>query len=121
VSGLAEVDVQRRGTVMLATVTGEIDVFNAREIGARLQEAAPLDAHALVVDLSGLEFLDSTAIHRLFGLATMLRERRQRLAVVVGAGSAVQRTLELVGFARAAGVREDLDEVLAELGVESAG
>lgn len=112
---LAEVTFARHGAVVVATLTGEIDVYNAAQIGAELQAAVTPAMHALIVDLQGIEFLDSTAILQLFTLRTALAERRQELRVVVSEDGVVQRTLALVDFARAAPVMTDLDAALADV------
>ena len=66
-----------------------------------------------MLDLTGVGFLDSTAIRKLFALTSRLGERRQRVHVVTPGGSTVLRTLELVEFARAAPMHESLEEALA--------
>lgn len=114
-SEFAEVDVERRGTVVVARVSGEIDVHNASAIGIALEAAVADGAHALVVDLTALEFVDSTAIHRLFSLAGRLRDHRQQLGVVVRAGGPIERALALVDFRRAAPVGTDLEAVIGRL------
>lgn len=105
---------------MIVTLRGEVDVFNAAEITARMEAAVPCDAHGAVIDLSAVGFLDSTAIRKLFALTARLAERRQRVTVVSPAGSMVLRTLQLVEFSRATPMHGSLDEALAELGAPSA-
>ena len=72
------------------------------------------DAHQ---HLSGVGFLDSTAIRKLFGLASRLAERRQRLVLVTPEDSTVRRTLQLVEFSRAAPMHATLDDALGALGI----
>ena len=103
------------GNHVIVTVTGEIDVFNAARLVALMEAAVPTDAHGAVLDLTGVGFLDSTAIRKLFALTARLTERRQRVHVVTPGGSIVLRTLELVEFERAAPLHDSLDEALARL------
>jgi anti-sigma B factor antagonist len=103
------------------SVAGELDVFNASDITAEMEAAVPPEAHGAVIDLTGVEFLDSTAIRKLFGLTTRLRERRQRVLVVTPGGSTVLRTLELVEFSRAAPLHDSLEGALAELDAGAVG
>jgi len=103
------------GNHVVVSVTGELDVFNAARIVELVEAAVPTDAHGAVLDLSGVGFLDSTAIRKLFGLTTRLGERRQRVHVVTPGGSTVLRTLELVEFGRAAPMHGSLEEALAGL------
>jgi anti-anti-sigma factor len=120
----ATLDSERHGDNVVVSVVGELDVFNASEITAAIEAAVPPDVHGAVIDLTGVGFLDSTAIRKLFGLTSRLRERRQRVLIVTPGGSTVLRTLELVEFSRAAPLHDSLDEALADLdsgAVEPAG
>jgi anti-anti-sigma factor len=107
---------ERHGDNVVVSVIGELDVFNASEITAAMEAAVPSDVHGAVIDLTGVGFLDSTAIRKLFGLTERLRERRQRVLIVTPGGSMVLRTLELVEFSRAAPLHDSLEAALAELG-----
>ncbi|MGI9099356.1 MAG: STAS domain-containing protein [Solirubrobacteraceae bacterium] len=112
----AALEAERHGDNVVVSVVGELDVFNAAEIAAAIEAAVPSDAHGAILDLTGVGFLDSTAIRKLFALTARLRERRQRVLVVTPGGSIVLRTLELVEFSRAAPMHDSLEEALAELG-----
>ena len=112
----ATMEAERIGANVVVSVVGELDVFNAAVIADEIEAAVPSDAHGAVIDLTGVGFLDSTAIRKLFALTTRLRERRQRVLVVTPGGSIVLRTLELVEFARAAPLHDSLEAALAELG-----
>ena len=106
----------QHGHHVIVSVSGELDVFNAARIVELVEAAVPTDAHGAVLDLSGVGFLDSTAIRKLFALTNRLSERRQPVRVVTPSGSMVLRTLELVEFGRAAPLHGSLEEALAELG-----
>ncbi|MGH2944503.1 MAG: STAS domain-containing protein [Solirubrobacteraceae bacterium] len=106
---------QQHGNHVIVSVSGEIDVFNAAQLMALVEAAVPTEAHGAVLDLTGVGFLDSTAIRKLFALASRLGERRQRVHVVTPGGSTVLRTLELVEFARAAPMHDSLEDALAQL------
>jgi anti-anti-sigma factor len=111
----ATLESERHGDNVVVSVVGELDVFNASEITAAIEAAIPSDVHGAVIDLTGVGFLDSTAIRKLFGLTGRLRERRQRVLIVTPGGSTVLRTLQLVEFARAAPLHDSLEAALAEL------
>ena len=100
---------------MVARVTGELDIAGAPSVGERLGAAVPTSARGLVVDFSGLEFLDSSGIAMLFGLARRLGSRRQELRVVARVGEPVFRVLEIVEFDRAAPIHDTVGEALAHL------
>jgi anti-anti-sigma factor len=112
----ATLEAERHGDNVVVSVVGELDVFNAATIASGIEAAVPSDAHGAVIDLTGVGFLDSTAIRKLFALTTRLRERRQRVLIVTPGGSIVLRTLQLVEFARAAPLHDSLEAALADLG-----
>ncbi|MEA2192245.1 MAG: hypothetical protein QOI73_2366 [Solirubrobacteraceae bacterium] len=106
---------ERRGDVVVVALRGELDVFNAAQMAGAIEAAVPTDAHAAVIDLSDVGFLDSTAIRKLFALTARLAERRQRVQVVSPEGSMVLRTLQLVEFSRAAPMHDTLEQALEQL------
>jgi anti-sigma B factor antagonist len=115
VSAPATLTSERRGDVVVVALRGELDVFNAAQMAGAIEAAVPTDAHAAVIDLSDVGFLDSTAIRKLFALAARLAERRQRVQVVSPEGSMVLRTLQLVEFSRAAPMHDTLEQALEQL------
>ena len=100
----------------MARVTGELDIAGASRTGAAIGDAVPTSARALVVDFSGLDFIDSSGIAMLFGLVRRLGSRRQELRVVAPLGDPVARVLEIVEFDRAAPVDSDVDAAVAGIG-----
>jgi anti-sigma B factor antagonist len=116
----ATLESERRGDHVIVTLHGELDVFNATEMTASIAAAVPSDAHGVVIDLSDVGFLDSTAIRKLFALTGRLTERRQRAHVVSPEGSIVLRTLQLVEFSRAAPMHDTLQHALAQVDREDA-
>jgi anti-anti-sigma factor len=110
---LVQLAIEERDDVVVAKVTGELDLAGAPSTGEAIGEAVPTSARVLVVDCSGLEFIDSSGIAMLFNLARRLASRRQELRVVARNGEPVARVLEIVEFDRAAPVHETLDEALA--------
>lgn len=110
-----EIEQREDDEVVVARLTGELDISGAETTGERLGEAVPSSARGLVVDLSALEFIDSSGVAMLFGLARRVGSRRQELRVVAPAGKPVARVLEIVEFDRAAPVHVDLDSALADI------
>jgi anti-anti-sigma factor len=116
----ATLESERRSDHVIVTLHGELDVFNAAEMTAAIEAEVPSDAHGVVIDLSDVGFLDSTAIRKLFGLTGRLAERRQRAHIVSPEGSMVLRTLQLVEFSRAAPMHDTLQHALAQVDREDA-
>jgi anti-anti-sigma factor len=116
VTDLVELEIEERGDVIVARVTGELDIAGAPGLGERIQGAVPTSARGLVVDFTGLDFIDSSGVAMLFGLARQLGSRRQELRVAARPGKPVSRVLEIVEFDRAAPVHDTLEEALAATG-----
>jgi anti-sigma B factor antagonist len=115
-SDLVKVETSERDGVVIARVTGELDVSGAEAAGRTITEAVPNDARGLIVDCSGLDFIDSSGVAMMFMLSRRLGSRRQALRCVAPAGSPVARVLEIVEFDKAAPVDPDVDTALAGIG-----
>jgi anti-anti-sigma factor len=113
VTDLVRVETYDRGGVVVARVTGELDVAGAPSTGRAISDAVPTSATGLVVDFTELEFIDSSGVAMLFMLARRLSSRRQQLRVVAPEDSPVARVLEIVDFDKAAPLDADLDHALA--------
>jgi anti-anti-sigma factor len=102
-----ELDTSHVG-VVVASLSGELDLTNALELEERLEAAAPAEA-LLVVDLNRVAFIDSAALHVLFKLA---RERgREGLNLVLEPTAPVSRTLDIVGMKDAVRIAHSRDEL----------
>ena len=112
---LVELSIEDRDGVVVARVTGELDIAGAATTGASIVEAVPTSAAGLVVDFSELNFIDSSGVAMLFDLARKLGNRRQQLRVVAPSHSPVTRVLDIVDFSSAAPVEENLEGALAGL------
>jgi len=114
---LVHVEIEQRDgdDVVVARLTGELDIAGAEATGRRIAEAVPSSARGVVVDMTELEFIDSSGVSMLFGLARRVGSRRQELRVVAPAGKPVARVLDIVEFDRAAPVHADVNSAIAEI------
>jgi anti-anti-sigma factor len=110
---LAQVTEERRGSVAVARVSGEIDASNAKWLDERLRAPLTNECAALVVDLTATTYLDSAGLALLFGLATALRQHQQELRLVVADGSPIVRMLRLTGLADTIPMHPTLEAALA--------
>jgi anti-sigma B factor antagonist len=85
----------RNGTVAIVAPTGELDLSGATILEVELDRLAEEpDLAAVVLDLRGLEFMDSSGL-RLVVLADMkAREAGRRFALIRG-GDTVHRVFEI--------------------------
>jgi anti-anti-sigma factor len=75
---------------------GEFDVASADDAGRALQELLRRDLDVVVIDLSGLDFMDSTGVKFLVDGRDTARARGVRLTLVHG-GDPVRRVLTVSG------------------------
>lgn len=109
---LADVAFERSGGIAVATISGEVDMSNAASVRRTIAEAVRPDDEALLLDLSGLSFIDSAGLHAVFELSSALDERRQRLFVYAPPGGQVDRTIGIVGMPRAVSVHDSREGAL---------
>src|SRR3954471_15137947 len=93
--------------VVVVRLGGELDLYNAHEVRAALADAAASNPQRLVVDLSRVEFIDSTALGVLIEARTKLDNRRAFLLAAPGAET--RRALEVSGLDRHFGIHETVD------------
>ncbi len=92
----------------LARLTGAVDLSNVEVLTARLEGAVSNRAQGLVLDLSGVTYLDSTGLRLIYRLARRLGDRQQSLRLVVPPTSRILRVLTLAGVQSVAQVVPDL-------------
>lgn len=82
------------GDSFLLSLFGELDLASAPMLERRLQMAESTDSVRLVIDLSGLQFIDSTGLHTLVRAEQRWRANGRQLSLLRGP-RAVQRVFEL--------------------------
>jgi anti-anti-sigma factor len=109
---LADVRFEREGGIVIAVLTGEVDMSNATSVRRLISESVTPDDDAVVVDLSDLSFMDSAGLHSVVELNTVLEEGRQQLLLCVPLGSPMQRAIEIIGLPGAVSVHSSRDEAI---------
>jgi anti-sigma B factor antagonist len=112
---LADVQFTRSGGALVARLTGEVDSSNAASLRTAITEATPNQSLAVILDLSGIGYLDSAGIHLIYQLRSDLRTRGQSLRLVIPAGSPATDALRLAGMWRHLETVETLDAALQGL------
>ncbi len=116
-----KVSSQPRGDQVIVTASGEIDLYTAPALQAEL--AAVLGGGhpvRVVVDLSGVEFCDSTGMNVLLSAMKRARERGGALDLA-GPQPAVRKVLQVTGLDSVFNVVEDsADAVTAAESAEAA-
>lgn len=102
--------VERVGDAVVVRLTGELDLYNAHEVRNALVEQAAGEPARVVVDLSGVEFIDSTALGVLIEARTKLANRRAFLLAAPAVET--RRALEISGLDRHFGLHDSVDDAL---------
>ena len=111
---LADVRFSDHERVMVARLTGEIDLSNAESIENAIAEATPNHVLGVILDVSALDYLDSAGIHLIYKLREKLRARGQALRLVIPADSPAHDALRLAGVPRNVDTAETLEAAIAE-------
>ena len=100
---MLEINVDQSGDYTVCRPVGELDAFTVGQFRESLSELG--GASRLLIDLSGVPFLDSAGLGALIGGVRRAREAGGDVAVY-GARPAVARLLHTTGFDRVASVAE---------------
>ena len=90
-------------------VGGEIDLATAPQLREAVLDLIQNGSHLVVVDLRGVEFMDSTGLGVLVGALKRLREQEGDLALVCTEGP-VLKILALTGLDRVFPIHRDVAE-----------
>jgi anti-anti-sigma factor len=112
---LADVQFEDHAGSPVARIRGEVDMSNVGELSLTLQNSVGQGAAGMVVDFSQTLYLDSAGLHFIFDLAKRLRDRGQRLYLVVPSDSLMSSVLAIVNVDSMAPRCETLEEALQRL------
>jgi anti-sigma B factor antagonist len=97
------------GETLVFRLRGSLDLATAPTVRAALMEATEKGRHHLIVDLTQLEFLDSTGLGVLIGAHRRTAERNGSLRLVINDG-AIGRLLNITGLIAVFAVYHTLDD-----------
>jgi anti-sigma B factor antagonist len=103
--------------VRVIEVAGELDIATAPQLCARLDATRVGRGPRLLVDLSDVDFCDSTGLRALLGAASEVRAHGGRFAIVCPPSGDVARLLEIVGAGEWLAIHTDPQSGLAALRV----
>ncbi len=94
IPGQLVIDSRTEGDTIVVALHGELDLTSAPAFERELQEAAGSKPTRIVIDLSGLDFMDSTGLRALLQARERANEDGHQLSLRRGPHQ-VQRVLEL--------------------------
>jgi anti-anti-sigma factor len=111
----ADVRFETIGRVVVARLEGEIDMSNAGELAAAITGRVTNDAAGVVLDLGGVDYLDSAGIHVVFELRERLARRGQEIRLVVPSDSPIATALRYADVPRTVGAAETVKAAIADV------
>ena len=101
----------------LVSVSGELDLYTAERVRAGIDEAGAVGADTVIVDLSGISFIDSAALGVLVQETRRLEGRGHSLVLVTNDPRTL-RVVEVTGLNRVLRTYATLHDALSELNPE---
>ena len=105
-------EVVRQGEDVIVRLAGELDLYNAPVLREALSAAVEQPPRRLVVELSEVSFVDSTALGVLLEARSLLRDREG--FVLAAPGAETRRTLQISGLDRHIRVADTVEAAVAD-------
>jgi anti-anti-sigma factor len=105
--------VQAIDGVQVFALRGSLDIATSPTVRAALSEASEHGNHHLIVDLTDVEFLDSTGLGALIGAQRRAKEVDGHVRLVVKEGQ-ILRLLRITGLLKVFPAYPNLDAALAD-------
>ncbi len=105
-----------REGVRVLEVFGELDIATAPRLCSAIDAARIHRVKRLMIDMTGVDFCDSTGLRALMGAGSEMRNSGGRLAIACLPGSAVARLFDVVGMREALRVFDSPGDALASVG-----
>ena len=105
-------DVSKVGSHAVVDVKGEIDVYTAPKLREKLIELVSEGSYDVVVNLEGVDFLDSTGLGVLVGGLKRVRSHDGEL-VLVCTKSRILKVFEITGLTKVFSIHDSVDAAVA--------
>jgi anti-sigma B factor antagonist len=102
------VETREHGDWTIVDVKGEVDLYTAPRLKERLKDLVGAGKHRLLVNLEGVEFMDSTGLGVLIGALKRAREANGALELA-GLRNPVRKVLSITGLNRVFTIHESAD------------
>jgi anti-sigma B factor antagonist len=103
---------EQSGDAMIVRAEGELDLHTAPTLQAEIDSALETKPPRVVVDLSGVDFMDSTGLSVIVATVAAMREQGGEVRVVTGADK-ITKVFTLTGVDQQVGLFGSLEEALA--------
>ena len=103
--------IDRNDDATIVRLAGELDLYNAHTVREALIRCCEESPERLVVDLSGVKFIDSTALGVLIEARSRMANRRG--FILASPGLETKRALEISGLDKHFSVQESVEAALS--------
>jgi anti-sigma B factor antagonist len=103
-------ETQERGDVTVVSVKGEVDLYTAPSLKERVADLVSSGQSRLAVDLSGVEFMDSTGLGVLIGALKRSKEVGGSLALIAPREQVI-KVLSITGLDKVFTIHDNVDQV----------
>jgi len=93
------VTARESGDICIIDVNGDLDSYAAVDLRKNLELLARNKNYKLIVNLSKVEYINSTAVGALVGISKQVRQKKGDLKIY-GLADNLQRTFDLVGASK---------------------
>ncbi len=107
-----EVETSQRGPSHVVSLSGEIDVYSAPKLRQALLELVDKGANHIVVDMSKVDFLDSTGLGVLVGGLKRVKANDGTLSIVAPQEKTL-KIFEITGLTAVFPIHDSLDSATA--------
>lgn len=108
-----EMKTENHGEALIYRLRGSLDVATSPSVRAALVEAASNGSNKIVVDLTKVEFLDSTGLGALIGAHRRALEQGGSVSLVTSEGP-ISRLLNITGLLRVFPVYHTLEDAMRD-------
>jgi anti-anti-sigma factor len=109
---LADVQLSAKENVVIAAVSGELDISNVNGIEQAILVATSNQAELVLMDLTQVDYVDSAGIHLIYRLREKLQSRGQALRLVIAENSPAADALRLAGVMNHLDIRHTVEAAL---------
>jgi anti-sigma B factor antagonist len=107
------VQARNEGPWVVVEVQGEVDMFTAPKLRERLVATVDQGSYRIIVDLTGVSFMDSTGLGTLVGSLKRVKEHDGVLALVCSQ-RAVLRVLTITGLTNVFPIYDSIERALEQ-------
>jgi anti-sigma B factor antagonist len=105
-------DVEEKDGATILAVKGEVDVYTAPRLREKLVELVSQGKYKIIVNLEGVDFLDSTGLGVLVGGLKRLRSHDGDLTLVC-TQPRILKVFEITGLTKVFAIFETVDDAVA--------